>query len=109
MQTNSGTRGQFTRFAVHVNLAEPFVSKVRIAQRLHRVEYEFLPSIFFHCGCCGHVKGDCPYVVPKNVTEGVRDVSTDGGAVKGIKEPVLLQKRVENEVFGDWMIVQRRH
>lgn len=47
MQTDSGARGQFARFVVQVNLAEPFVSKIHIAKRIHHVEYKSLPSICF--------------------------------------------------------------
>lgn len=33
MQTDKGTRGQFARFAVQINLAQPLVSKVRIVEK----------------------------------------------------------------------------
>lgn len=72
------------------------------------MEYESLTLICFSCGRCRHVKGDCPYVLPKKDAEGNRDNFSSWNAAKAIKEPTIVQSRVENKVFGDWMIVQRR-
>lgn len=47
LQTNKDSRGRFARFAIQVDLSKPLVSKIRIANRLYRIEYKFLPSICF--------------------------------------------------------------
>lgn len=62
LQIDKGAHGQFTRLVVQVNLANPLVSKIRIATRLHCLEYESLPSNCFSCGHFGHVKQACPHV-----------------------------------------------
>lgn len=59
MQTDFGARRQFARFAMQVNMAEPLVSKIRNAKRIHRGKYESLPSIYFSCGRFGHLKEAC--------------------------------------------------
>ncbi|PPD84026.1 hypothetical protein GOBAR_DD19036 [Gossypium barbadense] len=46
LQTDKRVRGQFTRFVV----------QVRVANRIHRVEYESLPMICFSCGTYGHMR-----------------------------------------------------
>ncbi|MFQ6662748.1 hypothetical protein Gotur_030499 [Gossypium turneri] len=60
LQTDKGLRGQFARFVVHVDLLKPLIVKIRIAKRTHRVEYESLPMICYHCGTYGHLQEDCP-------------------------------------------------
>lgn len=50
VQMDSGSKGQFARFIVQVNLTQPLVSKIRIANKIHRVEYESLPQIYFQYG-----------------------------------------------------------
>lgn len=62
MQMDKGSRGQLVRFVVQINPL-PLVSKIRIAGRLHRIEYKSLPSICFQCGRVGHVKDGCPQIV----------------------------------------------
>lgn len=57
---NKGTRGQFARFVIHVNLSLPLVSKVRITNKLHRIKYELLPQICFGYEKFGHLKDACP-------------------------------------------------
>ncbi|KAK5775331.1 hypothetical protein PVK06_043209 [Gossypium arboreum] len=55
-----GARGQFARFAIQIDLRKPLISRLRIANRIYRVEYESLPMVCFGCGTFGHLKGDCP-------------------------------------------------
>lgn len=108
LQTESGTRGQFARFAVQVNLAESLISKVKIAKRLHRVEYESLPSICFNYGLFGHMKDVCSYDLRTN------DVEARVGDVTGHQRSEVLKiaskviERLESEKFGEWMVVERR-
>ncbi|XP_016735719.1 uncharacterized protein [Gossypium hirsutum] len=59
LQIDKGSRGQFAGFVVHVNLLKPLVLKIRIAKRIHRVKYESLPIICYHCGTYGHLKDKC--------------------------------------------------
>lgn len=75
LQTDKGTRGQFARFAVQVNLSKPLASKIRVANRLHRVEYESLPLIYFQCGRFGHLSDGCPHGNKERSTENNGDNS----------------------------------
>ncbi|MBA0592585.1 hypothetical protein Gorai_009564 [Gossypium raimondii] len=59
LQIDKGSQGQFARFVVHVNLLKPLILKIRIAKRIHRVEYESVPIICYHCGTYGHLKDKC--------------------------------------------------
>ncbi|KAH1090889.1 hypothetical protein J1N35_018146 [Gossypium stocksii] len=61
MNTDSRTRGRFTRLAVYVNLEKPLVSHILINGRSQKVKYESLSSICFHCGRYGHVENLCNF------------------------------------------------
>lgn len=108
MQTDKGSRGQLARFAVQVNLSHPLISKVCIANKVIRVEYESLPHICYHYGRVGHLQEVCPSILygengvdAGGVEPGDKDNKQNTGEQK-------LQERVENEEFGDWMGVGRR-
>ncbi|MBA0828558.1 hypothetical protein Goarm_013224 [Gossypium armourianum] len=78
-----------------------------IAKRNHRVEYESLPTICFHCGTYGHMKDDYPQNHNKEPIDGANnDVQQPKASVQQLN--VSVQERVEGEKFGDWMVVERR-
>ncbi|KAH1083040.1 hypothetical protein J1N35_022801 [Gossypium stocksii] len=88
---------------------KPLVSRIRIANKIHRVEYGSLPTVCFGCGTFGHLKGDYPQ------SKIVEDIEKGFGEAK---DPVRLdqhenttsiQERVENERFSKWMIVDRQN
>ncbi|KAH1072974.1 hypothetical protein J1N35_025302 [Gossypium stocksii] len=60
LMMDKGARGQFARFVVQIDLRKPLISKIRIASRIYRVEYESFPMVCFGYGSFGHLKGDCP-------------------------------------------------
>ncbi|MBA0553722.1 hypothetical protein Golob_012873 [Gossypium lobatum] len=45
--TDNRVRGRFARMAIYVNLDKPLVSQVLINGVLQRIEYEYLPIVFF--------------------------------------------------------------
>ncbi|CAN1193024.1 hypothetical protein LINPERHAP2_LOCUS41831 [Linum perenne] len=45
-----GTRGNYARLCVEVDLQQPLISKYRLHRRVRRIEYEGLHEIYFHCG-----------------------------------------------------------
>ncbi|CAN1154114.1 hypothetical protein LINPERHAP2_LOCUS19827 [Linum perenne] len=58
--TLEGSRGNFARICVEVDLSKPLLSKYRLRQRVRRIEYEGLHTICFSCGCYGHTLEHCP-------------------------------------------------
>ncbi|KAJ9129196.1 hypothetical protein P3X46_034017 [Hevea brasiliensis] len=95
--TGDAVRGKFARIAVSVDLRNPLMSQIRINGKIHKLEYECLPSICFFCGRAGHRDSLCPY---KNVIPAVEETSV---------EPVPeMEKTVEAEKFGPWMVVERK-
>ncbi|CAN1136729.1 hypothetical protein LINPERHAP2_LOCUS9631 [Linum perenne] len=72
LTTLGGSRGNFSRICVEVDLSKPLLSKYRLRRRVRRVEYEGLHTICFTCGCFGHVQEHC-----QNKTE--EEMSTTQG------------------------------
>lgn len=90
------------RFAVQVNLSQPLVSNVHIANKIHHVEYEAFPLICFCCGRFRHLKNTCPTIFMKK-EEGI-EIEVDNHVKKSRN---LVQEKMEQEEFGDWIIVER--
>ncbi|MBA0580915.1 hypothetical protein Gorai_023114 [Gossypium raimondii] len=61
IKTGSGTRDQFARMAVFIDLEKSLTSHVLINGRIQRVEFEALPVVCFSCGRYGHLKNVCPF------------------------------------------------
>ncbi|CAN1145597.1 hypothetical protein LINPERHAP2_LOCUS14763 [Linum perenne] len=57
--TLEGSRGNFARICVEVDLSKPMLSKYRLRRRVRRIEYEGLHIICFNCGCYGHKVEAC--------------------------------------------------
>ncbi|CAN1294981.1 hypothetical protein LINPERPRIM_LOCUS22675 [Linum perenne] len=57
--TLEGSRGNFARICVEVDLSKPLLSKYRLRRRIRRIEYEGLHMICYACGCYGHGQGEC--------------------------------------------------
>ena len=53
-------RGKFARVAVEIDLNKLLISQFDFEGRIQRVEYEYLPTIYFDCGKIGHYKDACP-------------------------------------------------
>ncbi|MBA0697894.1 hypothetical protein Goari_021413, partial [Gossypium aridum] len=109
LQTDKGTRGQFAKFAVQVDLRKLLVSRIRIASRIHRVEYESLPTICFKCGTLGHLRGDYPQIQKVDKMENRLGDTEEPVRSDQQKRPGSIQERVENERYGEWMAVDLRN
>lgn len=61
-----------------------------VSNKFHRIEYESLPSISFHCGRFGHMMEGCPF---KNIdgSMGSKEDCHVNGVVPNSPEPI--QKR----------------
>ncbi|CAN1162625.1 hypothetical protein LINPERHAP2_LOCUS24598 [Linum perenne] len=94
-----GSRGNYARLCVEVDLHKPLVSKYRLHRRVRRVEYEGLHEICFECGRYGHVKDHCP-----SLRESVAEPTP---APEAIFENPLFQATEERpevvDDYGPWM------
>lgn len=82
-----------------VDLHKPLVSKLFFNGKLQQVEYKGLPSICFKCGRVGRASDGClgeGLTVEMDVLEGNQP----------FKVVLGLDKRVEEESFGSWMVVE---
>ncbi|PPD72012.1 hypothetical protein GOBAR_DD31087 [Gossypium barbadense] len=109
LMTDKGARGQFAGFAVQFDLRKSFISKIKIASRIHRVEYESLPMVFFGYDTFRHLKGDYPQPkimenMEKRLGEAEDPIRSDQHENTG-----SIQERIENEKFYEWMFVDHRN
>ncbi|CAN1269599.1 hypothetical protein LINPERPRIM_LOCUS13641, partial [Linum perenne] len=103
--TLEGSRGNFARLCVEVDLSKPLLSKYLLRRRVRRIEYEGLHTICFQCGCYGHEEASCPVKEVSEVTE--PEVTTFSNPV--FKGDGLGEDRPEvEEDFGPWMMVKRQ-
>lgn len=98
--------GHFTRFTIQINLSTPLISKILIAGRLHSVEYELLTFICSQCGRVGHLRDGCPHLVMDKDMEGKINEQHELAAQAKSNVGCKVQGRVEQEDFGDWMVVE---
>ncbi|MFQ6666640.1 hypothetical protein Gotur_032922 [Gossypium turneri] len=101
VHTDCACRGRFARLAVYVDLRKSLVSKVQINGRLQRIEYEALPNIYFQCGMYRHVVNVCPEIATTSQVE-------ESSCARLVMEKSGLEKKVEDEPYGSWMVVERR-
>ncbi|CAN1170339.1 hypothetical protein LINPERHAP2_LOCUS28939, partial [Linum perenne] len=57
--TLEGSRGNFSRIRVEVDLSKPFLSKYRLRRRVRRIEYDGLHTVSYSCGCYGYAQDSC--------------------------------------------------
>ncbi|CAN1120288.1 hypothetical protein LINPERHAP2_LOCUS120 [Linum perenne] len=91
--TLEGSRGNFARICVEVDLSKPPLSKYRLRRRVRRIEYEGLHIICFNCGCYGHKIEACTKTPEAEITDNAATEHEDRPEVE--------------EDFGPWMQVKR--
>ncbi|CAN1135614.1 hypothetical protein LINPERHAP2_LOCUS8956 [Linum perenne] len=92
-----GSRGNYVRLCIEVDLHKPLVSKYRLNRRVRRVEYEGLHEICFQCGRYGHDKSSC---------SSTRDVENSGIQETLFSNPIFNKETERPELeddFGPWM------
>ncbi|CAN1131016.1 hypothetical protein LINPERHAP2_LOCUS6160 [Linum perenne] len=102
--TLEGSRGNFARICVEVDLSKPLLSKYRLRRRVRRIEYEGLHTICFNCGCYGHSNEAC-----KVAAEEVVSVNQTTSFANPIFQEALVEEvgpEVEED-FGLWMQVKK--
>ncbi|CAN1177210.1 hypothetical protein LINPERHAP2_LOCUS32967 [Linum perenne] len=102
--TLEGSRGNFARICVEVDLSKPLLSKYRLRRRVRRIEYEGLHVICFNCGCYGHKDEACKKEPETDIVENQTTLFVNP-AFQGSEE-LELRPEVEED-FGPWMQVKR--
>ncbi|CAN1138290.1 Uncharacterized protein At4g02000 [Linum perenne] len=100
--TSFGSRGNYARICVEIDLHKPLVSKYRLNRRVRRVEYEGLHEICFHCGRYGHDKGSCPVAKSENEAPAQETVFTNPVFNAEVDRPEV------DEEFGPWMLAKKK-
>ncbi|MBA0582286.1 hypothetical protein Gorai_024437, partial [Gossypium raimondii] len=98
--SDSKTKGRFSRMAVFVDLDKPLVSQVVVHGELVWVEYETLLTICFPCGHYGHLKGMCTSLGVEKSFE-IREASDNSESSNQTSDG-------ESLAFGPWMVVERK-
>ncbi|CAN1187910.1 hypothetical protein LINPERHAP2_LOCUS39002 [Linum perenne] len=102
--TLEGSRGNFARICVEVDLSKPLLSKYRLRRQIRRIEYEGLHVICFNCDCYGHKDEACKHNPEADVTE---------NQTTSFVNPVFQSAAEQDdhpeidENFGPWMQVKR--
>lgn len=95
-------RGQLARMEIFVNLDKPLVSQILVNKKLHRIEYESLPSICFSCGQDSLIKKICSFSIGDKDLTGVKE----GSKVVNSTTKVLVE---ESTKVSPWMVVERHY
>ncbi|CAN1167008.1 hypothetical protein LINPERHAP2_LOCUS26982 [Linum perenne] len=102
--TLEGSRGNFARLCVEVDLSKPLLSKYRLRRRVRRIEYEGLHVICFNCGCYGHKDETCKKEPEAEIVHNQTTLFANP-VFQGAAEPEC-RPEVEED-FGSWMQVKR--
>ncbi|CAN1160194.1 hypothetical protein LINPERHAP2_LOCUS23165 [Linum perenne] len=103
--TLEGSRGNFARLCMEVDLSKPLLSKYHLRRRVRRIDYEVLHTIYFSCGCYGHEEGSSPE--PKEDQEPSLTATTFSNPMFNTDEFREDRPEVEDD-FGPWMKVTRQ-
>ncbi|CAN1120518.1 hypothetical protein LINPERHAP2_LOCUS244 [Linum perenne] len=102
--TLEGSRGNFARICVEVDLCKPLLSKYRMRRRVRRIEYEGLHTICFNCWCYDHKDESCKQTPESEVVENQTTVFANPVFLDA--NDVESRPEVEQD-FGPWMQVKK--
>ncbi|CAN1163528.1 hypothetical protein LINPERHAP2_LOCUS25075 [Linum perenne] len=97
-----GSRGNYARVCVEIDLHKPLISKYRLHRRVRRIEYEGLHEICFLCGRYGHGKQACPL--------NAETVDTEPNS-SAFANPLFQEENERPELeeyFGPWMLAKKK-
>ncbi|KAE8732176.1 hypothetical protein F3Y22_tig00002237pilonHSYRG00654 [Hibiscus syriacus] len=95
--TTEGRRGRFARLAIVINLNQPLIHGLMIADTYQGFEYEGLPTICYACGKYGNAKVGYA-ALATIISEDMHVNKEDNIAVKG-KEVSNVEKSMEGHVI----------
>ncbi|MBA0682415.1 hypothetical protein Goari_024139 [Gossypium aridum] len=95
--------------AVSINLRLPLISKLRMEGKVHIVEYENMPNVYYDCGYFGHMNEGCPKIQLEKKKEMGNDRNIDQNKAQELKQLSLLKldKKSELKAFGAWILISR--
>ncbi|KAB2600088.1 hypothetical protein D8674_010359 [Pyrus ussuriensis x Pyrus communis] len=76
INTNSQSRGKFSRICVEIDLTKPFEAFIQINSVWYNLEYKGMSEVCFKCGRYGHKRETCDLNV-KHVGEEIGEVGND--------------------------------
>lgn len=110
--TALGTRSQFARICVQIDLEIPIPPSIWIGKWKQIIQIEGIDKLCFHCGLIGHRKENCPSLIPMETsvpqpeTEGRDPSSTVRNWEKGMK--MDNDGDETREGHGPWTLVSNR-
>ncbi|CAN1301183.1 hypothetical protein LINPERPRIM_LOCUS24838 [Linum perenne] len=102
--TLEGSRGNFAKICVEVDLSKHLLSKYSLRRRVRRIEYEGIHRIYFSCGCYGHKDEECKHAPDSEVTK--NQTTSFVNPVFQNTPKAEIRSEVEED-FGPWMQVRR--
>ncbi|CAI0415620.1 unnamed protein product [Linum tenue] len=112
-QTALAITGRFARICVEVNLEEPLVPKVWVANAWRRVVYEGLPLICSECGRAGHTAVNCNFLkLPMDAmntgSQTLPQIPSPPAEVAGNSSHHTSPAAASTSFFGEWMVATKR-
>ena len=125
----SETRGRFARLCVQVDVEKPLATAIMIGKLEQQICYEGIQKMCFECGRLGHSKEHCPHVVRQGPSYSeaelkeagetcfssrsthVPNEARRGEGTSGVmcdSEQSTEKVDVREEVYGPWIVVERR-
>lgn len=112
--TVNGAKGRFARICVQINIDKPLINSIKIGKMVQSVQYEGLHLLCFSCGCIGHRKDSCPFIVkgPEPMVDNHGNSSTETNSspkeASMNETSQVVEKADSVEVYGDWMVVKHK-
>lgn len=108
--TAAGTRANFARMCVQVNLDHPLLGAIWIGDWKQKIQYEGVHTLCFNCGMVGHRKENCPSTQIASEPMAMESAPAtssppDPNVIQGDKP---VEKGTIESERGPWMLVSYR-
>lgn len=98
--TASGSKGNYARLCVQVDLEKPLINLMRFGKCRQSVLYEGISVLCFSCGRLGHTQDKCCYSIKQSERSG------ENGEVPKVQEASQESQPYPN--YGPWMLLTRK-
>ncbi|MBA0586128.1 hypothetical protein Gorai_016881, partial [Gossypium raimondii] len=95
--------------AVSINLRLPLISKLRMEVKVHIVEYENMPNVYYGCRYFGHMNEGCPKIQLEKKKKMRDGRNVDQNKAQELKQQSLvkLDRKSKLKAFGAWILISR--